>query len=283
VPGAHVLRRSRDEFQIGLGPGAAALPGTTPPDLMQLGRCPALLAPLVRAGLATTDDRSLRRVLPGRTEQPWRRHTVAALARRSGDRLLDVVHDRDAHLVEVVAFGHPLSRHLAADLADVCDRIGLRLAPSPSRRSPSEPPTARVLVGVGEPSRELVDPWLRDGAPHLLVRLVEGRAVVGPFVVPGRTACLRCIDAYRREEDPAWPLLVEQYSRATRCDRADGIPEPVDAALASVAVGWAVRELSTYAEGGEPASTSATITLSPLLDSVESSTWPPHPHCGCAW
>ncbi|MDX6325107.1 MAG: hypothetical protein QOK15_1461 [Nocardioidaceae bacterium] len=282
VPGAHVLRRGSGDFQVGLGPGAADL-GTTRLDLTELGRCPALVASLVRAGVATHDDRVLRQVLPGPAEQPWRRHTLAAVARRSGDRLADVVRSREAHLVDVVAFGHPLSRHLAGDLADVCDRSGLRLARSPGRRTPPEPPTVRVLVGVGEPSRDLVDPWLREACPHLLVRLVEGRAVVGPFVVPGRTACLRCIDAYRREEDPAWPLLVEQYARATRADRADGIPEPVDATLATVAVGWAVRELSTYAEGGEPATTSATLTLAPLLDSLDTRRWPQHPHCGCAW
>jgi bacteriocin biosynthesis cyclodehydratase domain-containing protein len=205
------------------------------------------------------------------------------LARRRGDQIAEVSRAREAHRVEIRVFGHPLSRHLAADLADVCDRSGLRLAAAPRRRTARDPTTTRVLVGVGEPSRDLVDPWLRDGTPHLVVRLVEGRAVVGPFVLPGRSACLRCLDAYRREEDPAWPLLVEQYARATRTDRADGIPEPVDAALAAVAVGWAARDLGTYAEGGDPVSASATIVLSPLLDSVERRTWPPHPHCGCGW
>jgi bacteriocin biosynthesis cyclodehydratase domain-containing protein len=225
----------------------------------------------------------LRGALPGATEQPWRRHAVAPVARRAGDRFPDVVRDRAAHPLEVIPFGHPLSRHLAADLAEVCDRSGLPLSRPARGRTTTEPPTLRVLVGLGEPTRDLVDPWLRDGSPHLVVRMVEGRAVVGPFVVPGRTACLRCIDGYRREEDPAWPLLVEQYARATRTDRSDGIPEPVDAALATVALGWAARELSTYAEGGEPVSTSATISLSPLLDSVDTRRWPPHPHCGCAW
>ena len=283
VPGAHVLRRGREEFQVGLECGVAVLPGPDAPELTALGRSPGLVTSLVRSGLALTDDQTLRRVLPGPVEQPWRRHTLAAIARRTGDLFPEAARHRDTCGVDVVAFGHPLSRHLAADLAEVCDRSGLRVCVTPGRRQASGSATVRVLVGVGEPSRDLVDPWLREGSPHVLVRLVEGRAVIGPFVVPGRTACLRCIDAYRREEDPSWPLLVEQYARASRSDRADGIPEPVDAALAAVAVGWTVREVATYAEGGVPSSTSATLTLSPMLDTVDTRRWPAHPHCGCAW
>jgi bacteriocin biosynthesis cyclodehydratase domain-containing protein len=140
-----------------------------------------------------------------------------------------------------------------------------------------------VLVAVGEPHRELLDDWVRRQEPHLVVRLVEGSAVVGPFVVPGSTACLRCQDAYRTEQDPAWPLLVEQHARASTSDRADGIPEPVDPALVAMAVGWAVRDLARFVEGGTPATWSGTVTLGPDPDVVEPRRWPVHPHCGCAW
>lgn len=282
APGTHVLRRGSHEYQVGLGPGAVAVPGGAPPDAVRLGECTAL-PQLVRAGLAAADDRALRSALPAVTEDAWHRHGVAALARRCGERFPEVARRREAHLVGVSVFGHRLSRHLAADLAEVCARSGLRVARSPAEAAGSAAATVRVLLGVGEPTRDLLDPWLRDGVAHLLLRFVEGRAVIGPLVVPGRTACLRCIDAYRREQDPAWPLLVEQYARATRADRADGIPEPVDPALAGVAVGWATRELATYVEGGEPASMSTTLTLSPLLDTVDHHRWPRHPHCGCSW
>ena len=80
-----------------------------------------------------------------------------------------------------------------------------------------------------------------------------------------------------------WPLLVEQYARATRSDRADGIPEPVDAALAAVAVGWAARDVATYAEGAAPATLGTTVSFSPLLEPVTRQQWRQHPHCGCAW
>ena len=104
---------------------------------------------------------------------------------------------------------------------------------------------------------------MRDQTPYVLVRLTEGRAVVGPFVVPGRTACLRCLDAHHTDADPEWPLLVRQYADATRHDRADGVPEPVDPALAALAVAWAARDVTTYADGGRPSTWSGTLTLRP--------------------
>ena len=47
---------------------------------------------------------------------------------------------------------------------------------------------------MGEFDRTLLDDLVRDGVPHHVVRVVEGAPVVGPFVLPGETACLRCVD-----------------------------------------------------------------------------------------
>ena len=183
--------------------------------------------------------------------------------------------------------GHPLGARLAADLVELCRRSGLPLAvdraPGPARKSAPEPRPVTVVVAVGEPRREVVDPLVRDGVPHLLLRMVEGLAVVGPFVVPGSTPCLRCLDAHRATDDPAWPLLVEQYARASAQDRPDGVPEPVDAALAALAVAWVARDLATYADGGRPVSLATTVRVAPALEALETRSWLPHPGCGCGW
>ena len=288
LPGTHLVRRGPELLQAGLARGSAVTldrpvrgPESLKDDL-------ATVRTLRRAGLLLDDDRPLRAALPAHgTGDPWVRHALSAVARRTPQSSVEALTSRTQHLVEVASFGHPLGDDLVRDLQTLCRRTGLRLPegarPGPVPRGAVRPDPVRVLVGIGEPSRDLLDPWVRDTVPHLVVRLVEGRAVVGPFVDPGRTACLRCIDAYLTEDDPAWPLLVEQYSRATRDDRSDGVPEPVDAALASVAVGWAVRDLQAYAETAEPVSWSSTVTLSADLAEVTTRHWPPHPHCGCAW
>lgn len=288
LPGTHLLRRDAQHSQAGLvRPRPVVVPGR-PTDTTTLDRQPGLVAALLRSGMATVDDHALRAALPAAASgATWPRHTLAALARRTGARLPEALSRRARQNVVLRPFGHPLSTALAEDLAVLCGRLGLatprRTRPGPPRRGSGAPAFVHVLVGVGEPSRDLVDPWLHDGTPHLVVRLVEGEVLLGPLVVPGETACLRCIDAYLTEEDPAWPLLVEQYARATSTDRADGIPEPVDAALATVAVGWAARDLAAYAEGGDPTTWSRTVRLSAGLDAIETREWPAHPHCGCVW
>ena len=273
TPGAHLLRRRDDRWQVGLDPARRVLlPARQPPDpgdgpgkesgagssLPPPGGCPATV-----------------------------RHTLAAVARETGDACAAVLQRRAGHVVRVVTFGHPVSAGLGLELLDLCARTGLRV-PGPGRPGPrpkaQRPATAVLaLVGVGEPVRDELDDHLREGAPHLLVRLAEGRAVVGPFVVPGATPCLRCTDAHLTDADPSWPLLVEQYARAVRSDRADGVPEPVDAALASLALAWAARDLATYAEGGAPTTLASTIELAPRLETVETRQWFPHPRCGCSW
>jgi bacteriocin biosynthesis cyclodehydratase domain-containing protein len=288
LPGTHVVRRGPDEIQVGLTRGTAVTLGRTSARLDALHEDPSVIRTLRRGGLVIDDDRPLRAALPAEGQaDPWVRHTLAATARRAPDRAEHSLRSRADHVVLVSTFGHPISAAVAADLATLCRRTGLRLPvpgrPGPARRDTRQPRPVHVLVGVGEPARDLLDDRVRDSVPHLVVRLVEGQAVVGPFVDPGRTACLRCLDAYLAEEDPAWPLVVEQYSRCTRGDRADGIPEPADPALAAVAVGRAVRDLAAFAEGERPVSWSATTTFSADLAEITTRDWPPHPHCGCAW
>ena len=289
LPGTHLLRRDARSVQAGLDPTTAVVLDSPARDLGEIVRDDAAARRLSASGLLCRDDQAFRSALPphGSTE-PWARHSVAALARRSPEKLSEALARRRRHSIVVTTFGHPLGRQLADDVTRICRRAGLplppRARPGPRPRGSVDPQPVHVLVGVGEPPRDLVDRWLHERVPHLLVRLVEGRAVLGPLTVPGQHACLRCIDAYLTEGCPSWPLLVEQYSRATRDDRPDGVPEPVDATLAAVAAGWAARDLSAFVDGTSPPTClSTTVVLAPELDSVETRTWPRHPECGCGW
>ncbi len=137
-------------------------------------------------------------------------------------------------------------------------------------------PTVTLLVTVGEPRRSLVDRMVADDRPHLLLSLGAQRARLGPFVVPGVTACLRCLDAHLGEQDPRRALVLEQL------EDADATPGPYDPVLAHAATALAVRDLTSYAEGDRPATWSATITVGADL-ALPQRTWTRHPHCGCSW
>jgi bacteriocin biosynthesis cyclodehydratase domain-containing protein len=297
LPGTHVLRRPDGVFQLGLAPSEAVrlehedaagrlAPVAGSPGLVE---SPALAARLVAQHAAAADDAELRSALaPDLPENRWQRHTMASLFRDSPALMAARVDERGTKRIRVRGFGHPLDETLRSDLLELLRRACLTAhGPKPDgppvrHRFATEP--VHVLLGVGEPGRSLVDPLLREAVPHLVVRLSEGAAVVGPFVLPGLSPCLRCIDARISEDDPAWTLLVEQYARAARRgDRADGVPEPVDAVLAAHAVAWAAREVATYAEGGTPETLGATVRLGPRTAEPATRRWEAHPQCGCAW
>ena len=141
-----------------------------------------------------------------------------------------------------------------------------------------------VLVGVhGELERDRLDALVRHGTAHLVVRLVDGAAVIGPFVVPGRTACLRCLDAHDLARDPDHAAVTQRYVRATARPRADGAPDVGDRALPALAAAWAVRDVVAHLEGRRPASWSRTLTLGPDPAPPREQVWPTHPDCGCSW
>lgn len=252
LPGVRVLRRSAAEVQVGLDPRLAlVLPAD---DAVR-----RTLSSLSVAGpAADADPAVLDRLLRGGLVVER-----AATAQRPTGR------------VELSTFGAtPLPEASALVEGTGLTRI------DPSGGTPAD---VGLLVGIGEPDRGLLDGWVRDGLPHLVARISEGIATVGPFVEPGRTACLRCVDAHRADQDPRWPLLVAQQADQTQRQRPDGVPDPVDPALVSLSLAWAVRDLVSYLSGSRPATWSATLRLPSDLVDAESVSWLRHPECGCSW
>lgn len=283
-PGTHVLRRSGGELQVGLDPGTAVvLPDCEPVHrtLRLLAASAELTEYVDRATVELLDRHGLvvdeRQLMPLLVEDGVSPHTTAALVRATGPAAPVAQTARREWRVEARAFGHPVADGLHAELRRLVRAAGI------GGDGGREGARCGALVGVGEPDRELLDPWTREETPYLLVRLTEGRAVLGPFVAPGRTACLRCIDAHCADADPSWPLLVRQYAAAASRDRADGAPEPLDPLLASLAVAWAARDLASYLDGLRPSTWSSTVTVHGRLDRIETRSWLRHPACGCSW
>ncbi|MFT4008434.1 MAG: hypothetical protein QM655_00170 [Nocardioidaceae bacterium] len=140
-----------------------------------------------------------------------------------------------------------------------------------------------LVAGAGEPRRRLLDGAMSAGTAQVLVRFIEGSAYVGPFVLPGSTACLRCIDAAETDRDPSWPVLLEQYCAFSETVHGDGSDEVVEHSLAALALAWAVRDAQAFIAGRRPSTWSATLRLDPWLRDISARSWRPHPSCGCAW
>jgi bacteriocin biosynthesis cyclodehydratase domain-containing protein len=135
----------------------------------------------------------------------------------------------------------------------------------------------------GEVDRDRLDPLIRHGTSHVVVRLVDGAALVGPFVVPGLTACLRCIDAHQSIRDPDHVAVTSRYVRATSRPRADGMADLTDPVLATLALAWAVRDVLAHLDGRRPATWSRTLFLDSEPSRRREEDWSRHPECGCCW
>jgi bacteriocin biosynthesis cyclodehydratase domain-containing protein len=306
-PGFHVLRRSATELQVGLDPERAVVLPDRPAVRAQLE---ALRSPARPAGEPAYDGRTLDLLarsgllvdadvlLPLAPDPPSGHDTagvsradVAAIAAHSGDGVAGLMAARSAARVDLVSCGSAEAVTVTAALRRLLTAAGLRARVLPHATPPEKPDGDRpddghhagALVAVGEPDREQLDAWMRAGVPHLLLRISEGHALIGPFVLPGQTACLRCLDAHHTDVDPAWPLLVTQQATAVTRVREDTVPEPVDVLLATLAASWVARDLVSHVEGRPPSTTSTTIHLDPHLTALETHCWPRHPACGCAW
>jgi hypothetical protein len=132
-----------------------------------------------------------------------------------------------------------------------------------------------LVATIGPIRRGRLDALLQQGRPHLVVSGTPTAWEVGPFVVPGRTACLRCVDAARTETDPHRAVVVDQLARSST-------PVPVSPTLQAAALALAVREIVSYVDGDAPATWSASLLLS-ASGAPALRPWPRHPLCGCAW
>ena len=126
---------------------------------------------------------------------------------------------------------------------------------------------------------------VREHLPHLVAAVRETIGVVGPLVLPGASACLRCLDLTRAERDPAWTRLAAQLIGST-VGRGDG--DPCDVVLAaSVAAQAAAQTLGfldrEVAGGRLPATVGGTLELAQTDWRWRRRSWSPHPACGCFW
>jgi hypothetical protein len=132
-----------------------------------------------------------------------------------------------------------------------------------------------VLARPWAASDPLVSAYHRAGQPHLVATVRGETGVVGPLVVPSRTACLRCGELHRRDAEPRWPELAAQLTAG------DAPPSGSTVTCLLTAVTAAVEVLAYLDRAGAPVVLDAALEIRPpeLLPRLRR--WGPHPSCGC--
>lgn len=249
LPGLHLVRRDADHLQLGVDPPRCVVLRDLPEvrrlvEGLAVGKPPP--RPDVETSLALAAIRDAGLLVP---DDAARRRELLRAARVRVDAAPDVTAGVTALL-------------RASGVVEHAKPGGVEVV---------------LLVTTGEPARDRLDFLIREEVPHLLVRDHGHELVVGPFVVPGATACVRCVDCHHGDGDPRRGLVVEQVAT-----QAPLVPVSPDPSLRAVALSLAVRDLVSFVEGEVPGTWSSTITVTKELDLLPTR-WLRHAGCGCAW
>ncbi|MFF9848761.1 TOMM precursor leader peptide-binding protein [Streptomyces litmocidini] len=136
--------------------------------------------------------------------------------------------------------------------------------------------TPRDGLGAYVPDPLPAEPWISTGTPHLYAGVLEATGTVGPLVLPGGTACARCLQEELTDRDLVTPRLLAQWR--------SGAPHPLpacDLALATAVAGLAAAHALAFLDGDLPASTGTRWEASlPVLE-WRAERLRPHPACPC--
>ena len=203
------------------------------------GSCVALLLAAGVGRVSVLDERpvSAADAMPGAVQPRERGGRAAAVVRSVSDA---------GGAVDVVAAVHP------ADVAVI----------APDGLAPADPAVCATLHGAR--------------TPYVVAAVRETTGVVGPFVVPGDSACPRCVDLARADRDAAWPALAGQLAAPRPgtevCDLA------LAAAVAAIAAG---QVLAWLADPGSVAARDALLELQLPEWSMRRRECGVHPRCPC--
>jgi bacteriocin biosynthesis cyclodehydratase domain-containing protein len=306
-PHRSVLRRGPRSRLLGLDPGAAVAVDDLAPTLAAMldelddpATTTELVARAVRRGAAAAEAEGLLQELvaagalvdaagPERRARHRRESTVVVSG--AGPLAVGIVLGLargGVGTVHVETSGPVLAADLGTGYVDddrgrdrraaTADALR-RLCPAARTGAPPQRlvPDLVVLADAAAPEPEQVAALHTAGTAHLPARLRDGVGVVGPLVLPSRTACLGCLELHRCALDPGWPTVAAQL--VGRPGRAD--PACV-AATAALAAAQALAALDGAVSGGSlPPTLEATLELDPTAGTLLRRTWPPQPGCGC--
>lgn len=195
---------------------------------------------------------------------------IASMLAGAGLGRVDLIDDRHVGAADVCAGGHHPS-DVGRRRADLSERLA-------EWQSCIQQPAGCTIAVVTDDcdARATCDRLCRESMPHLAVSCAEQIGRIGPFVLPSRTACLRCYDFTRTDDDSAWPTIAMQLGSSTHPPKADGL-------LVNATAAVAVVHLVDVLAGRTPPSAGGLVEVWQPHAAASTSVLLPHPACGCTW
>ena len=165
-----------------------------------------------------------------------------------------------------------------SDLGSLCADIFDELKRSAQLNFRSAPDTALnpdLALSTEVIPSQLLQRWMSEGTAHLgLGQLIQSTFQIGPFVKPGTTPCLRCLELWRSSTNPRYQNLEILNSIAR--------PLEISASAVSAIAGIVVLQICEFAINQQSSLLGASVNidlLKPLTPEFEY--WKPNPECGC--
>jgi bacteriocin biosynthesis cyclodehydratase domain-containing protein len=141
---------------------------------------------------------------------------------------------------------------------------------------PRRRPDLAVFTDLLAPDPERHREFATRGVPQLVVRMADELGLVGPLVLPGRTACLRCLDLHRAAADPHWPTVAARLAGWV----GSGSPATL-VATAALAAEQALLAVDAVFRAEPPATLDTVLELDLRGGGLRRRRCAPHPDCRC--
>ncbi len=140
----------------------------------------------------------------------------------------------------------------------------------------------RLIISLGRTFPDYLQRWMSEDVPFLIVNnFSHGTFEVGPFVIPGKSPCPRCIFLTQLDQSPHHQDVEQVLFMESEVE--------FPAAMTWFAAGVIALAAIQYADGGDDGKTSSqylgrTLEFTPTsLSTPRQREWSVHPQCGCTW
>jgi hypothetical protein len=153
----------------------------------------------------------------------------------------------------------------------------LALFPNKDKSSTEEIPEVFLKVFIGNGHEALIAQSMSEDETHLIVSAPDGPSIdVGPLVIPGKSACSRCITLARSDQHP--------LSREIDIFRSTHTELEIPVTVAHFVAAQIAAEILRFIDTKQSALISTRVRTNYLdVCNPQHIRFARHPLCGCSW